>query len=203
MTKTILFYHDLASPNAYFANKVLKQIAERTGAQITYRPVLLGGVFKATGNQAPFVAFGNIPAKMKYMQIEMNRFVKQHGLTKFKMNPHFPLNTLVLSRAAVAADMNGELEAFITAGEQLVWEDGLKMDDPEVFVDKFTALGLNGEKLLAQTQDPDVKAKLVANTNEAVDCGVFGVPSFIVDDELYFGKDTLHEIENVLGLRTR
>ncbi len=199
MTQTVLFYHDLASPNAYFANKVLKQIAERTGAQITYRPVLLGGVFKATGNKAPFVAFGNIPAKMKYMQIEMNRFAKQHGLTKFRMNPHFPLNTLVLSRAAVAADINGELEAFIAAGEQLVWEDGLKMDDPEIFVDKFTGLGLDGEKLLAQTQDPDVKAGLVANTNEAVESGVFGIPSFIVNDELYFGKDTLHQIESALG----
>ena len=120
MSKTVTFFHDLASPNAYLANHVLKDIAARTGATIKYHPTLLGGVFKSTGNQAPWMTFAEVPAKLNYMRVEMDRFIKRYGLTKFQMNPHFPLNTLVLSRAAVAADMNGELEKFIDAGQQLV-----------------------------------------------------------------------------------
>ena len=198
MSATIEFYHDLASPNAYLANKVLKTIAKRQGATIKYTPILLGGVFKATNNQAPWLTFAPVKEKMSYMQVEMERFIARHGLTDYKFNPHFPLNTLMLSRGEVAADLAGEVEAYIAAGEALVWEDGMKMDDPEVFVEGFNSKGLDGQALLEQTQSQEVKDKLMANTEDAVQRGAFGVPTFFIGEEIFFGKDTLRDIEDLL-----
>lgn len=195
MSVVVDFYHDLASPNAYLSNKVLKGILARTGATVKYRPILLGGVFKATNNQAPWITYAPVKPKMDYMMVEMERFIKKHQLNDYKFNPHFPLNTLMLSRGAVAADMNGELEAYITAGEKLVWEQGLKMDDPEVFIDGFTKEGLDGAMLAKQTQDQAVKNQLMANTNAAVERGIFGVPTFFVGGEMFFGKDRLIDLE--------
>ncbi|MEO1405923.1 MAG: 2-hydroxychromene-2-carboxylate isomerase [Pseudomonadota bacterium] len=195
MSVTVEFYYDVASPNAYLSNKVLSDILDRTGASVVYRPVLLGGVFKATNNQAPWITFAPVKAKMAYNMLEMDRFIKKHELTDYKFNPHFPLNTLMLSRGAVAAEMNDELEAYIAAGEKLVWEQGLKMDDPDVFIEGFTAEGLDGAKLAAQTQDQAVKDQLIANTNAAVERGIFGIPTFFVGDEMFFGKDRLRDLE--------
>lgn len=199
MTKTIEFFHDLASPNAYMANHVLPGIAAKHGATINYIPILLGGVFKATNNQAPWMAFAEIKEKMAYMQIEMKRFIKKHGLTKYKLNPHFPINTITLSRAAIAAKDAGMIEKYIEAGQELMWEDGLNMGDKEVFVEGFNSKGLDGAWLLEQTQDPAVKAKLFENTEAAVKRGVFGVPTFFVGDEIFFGKDTLRDIDDALA----
>ena len=199
MTKTIDFYHDLASPNAYFSNRVLPGIAKKHGAEINYIPVLLGGVFKATNNQAPWMAFGNIKEKMSYMQIEIQRFIKKHGLTKYKLNPHFPINTITLARAEIAAKEAGFVAEYIKAGEELMWEDGLNMGDKEVFVDGFNGKGLDGAWLLEQTQRPEIKAKLFENTEAAVKRGVFGIPTFFVGDEIYFGKDTLRDVEDELA----
>jgi 2-hydroxychromene-2-carboxylate isomerase len=199
MTVTIDFYYDLASPNAYLANQVLVPMASRYEATINYLPVLLGGVFKATKNQAPWITFAPVKEKMAYGQIEMQRFIDKHGLTRFSFNPHFPLNTLLLARGAVAAQAAGQLEAYIRAGEALVWEAGLKMDDPAVFEQGFNSHGLDGAALLAQTQSPDVKARLIANTDKAVQRGVFGLPTFFVADEIFFGKETLRDIEDLLG----
>jgi 2-hydroxychromene-2-carboxylate isomerase len=198
MTINIDFYYDLASPNCYFANKVLVKIAEQHGASVNYIPVLLGGVFKATNNQAPWLTFAPVKEKMAYMQVEMDRFIKNHGLADYKMNPNFPLNTLLLARAAVAAKAAGQLDAYILAGEKLVWEDGLKMDDPQVFEQGFNSLGLDGTALLAQTQSPEVKSQLIENTDAAVKRGVFGAPTFFVGDEMFFGKETLRDIEDLL-----
>ena len=198
MTKSIEFIYDLASPNAYLANKALTKLAANHDATITYTPVLLGGIFKATGNRAPMVAFAPVPAKLQYMMVEMRRFIAKHGCTAFKMNPHFPLNTLALSRAAVAAQMDGDLEAFIAAGEALVWEEGLKMDDPDIFVKAFTEKGLDGARLLARTQDQDVKDALAKTTQSAVDRGAFGIPTFFVGEEMFFGKDSLGDLEDAL-----
>tara|TARA_R110000787_G_scaffold110809_5_gene219489 strand:+ start:1231 stop:1833 length:603 start_codon:yes stop_codon:yes gene_type:complete len=196
MSKTIDFIFDFGSPNAYLAHKVLPGILERTGAQVNYIPCLLGGIFKATGNQSPMMAFGNVKGKLEYDRMEMMRFVKKHGLTKFRMNPHFPVNTLVLMRAAVAADMRGDLAPYIEAGLKAMWEDGLKMDDPAVYVEAMNAAGLDGASLLEATQDPDVKAKLVANTEAAVARGAFGIPTFYVGEEMFFGKDRLGQVED-------
>jgi 2-hydroxychromene-2-carboxylate isomerase len=195
MSKTIDFIFDFGSPNAYLAHKALPGLVARTGASVNYIPCLLGGIFKATGNQSPVMAFGNVKGKLAYDNLEMMRFVKKHGLSKFRMNPHFPVNTLILMRGAVAAEMRGELAAYIEAGLKAMWEDGLKMDDPAVYVEALTAAGLDGAALLEATQDPDVKAKLVANTEAAVARGAFGIPTFYVGEEMFFGKDRLGQVE--------
>lgn len=198
MTKTVEFYYDIASPNSYMANKALPEILERTGAKVNYKICLLGGVFKATGNQAPWITFAPVKSKMAFGMLEIQRFINKHFLTNFSMNPHFPLNTLLPMRAAVAAEMEGQLEAFIAAAEALTWEEGVKIDEPEVFVESFTSKGLDGAALLEKTQDPTIKSKLIEYTEAAVERGIFGVPTFFVGDEMFFGKDQLHQVEEEL-----
>jgi len=195
MAKTIEFIFDFGSPNAYLAFKAMPGVLARTGATLQLTPCLLGGIFKATGNKAPMVQYADVPAKLAYGMLEMRRFIAKHGLTKFRMNPHFPVNTLLLMRGAVAAAMDGVLDAYVEAGLTAMWEDGLKMDDPAVFVAAMTAAGLDGERLAARAGEDAVKAQLVANTEGAVTRGVFGIPSFFVDGEMWFGKDRLAEVE--------
>ena len=199
MTKTVDFIFDFGSPNAYLAFKVLPAILERTGAKMKIIPSLLGGIFKATNNQSPMMAFGGVKGKIEYENLETRRFIKKHGLTAFKMNPHFPVNTLILMRGAIYAEREGFLDAYVEAGLKAMWEDGQKMDDPEVFVSVMNDAGLDGAAILAGTQEPDVKAGLIANTEAAVGRGVFGIPTFFVGDEMYFGKNTLGEVEAALS----
>ena len=195
MSVTVDFYYDLVSPNTYMANQVVPDLAKRTGAQFAYIPVLLGGIMNATGNTPPFILHAPVKEKMAYGALELERFVKRHALRRYKFNTHFPMNSLLMMRGAIAAENQGNLLAYLNAGERLVWEQGLKMDDPEVFVAGFTAEGLNGAELLESTQDADVKRRLIANTEAAVARGVFGVPTFFVGDEMYFGKDRLNGLE--------
>ena len=196
MPATIDFIFDFGSPNAYLSYRVLPGIVERTGARINLIPCLLGGIFKATGNQSPMTAFGEVKGKLAYERLETMRFIKKHRLDKFAMNPNFPVNTLMLMRGAVAAEMDGNLEAYVEAGLKHMWEDGLKMDDPDVYADAMTKAGLGGAGLLARTQDPAVKAKLAENTAAAVERGTFGIPTFFVGDEMFFGKDRLGQVED-------
>jgi len=198
MARTLDFIFDFASPNAYLAQKALPPILARTGAEVNLIPCLLGGIFKSTGNQAPMLAFGGIKGKLEYDQLEMRRFIETHGLTAFKMNPHFPVNTLLLSRAALAAQADGQLEAYVEAGLKAMWEDGLKMDDPAVFVEAMTAAGFDGAALAERTRDPAIKAKLLENTEGAVARGAFGIPTFYVGDEMFFGKERLGQVEEAL-----
>lgn len=199
MTKDIDFIFDFASPNAYLVHRVIPEFEARTGATFNYIPCLLGGIFKATGNQAPMLAFGNIKNKNKYDGIEIERFIAKHDITQFKMNPHFPVNTLLLIRGLCAAEDMGCKDQYIEAGLVAMWELGEKMDDPETYAKAMTAAGLNGEKLLEETQNPDVKTKLMANTEAAVERGAFGVPTFFVGDEIFFGKERLGQIEELIS----
>jgi len=195
MTRTIDFIFDFGSPNGYLSWKVLPQIAERTGAKINLIPCLLGGIFKITGNQAPNLAFGNIKGKLAYESLETRRFVEKHGLTKFAFNPHFPVNTLLIMRGLIAAQRQGVGEAYLEAVLKAMWEDGQKMDDPEVAAAVLTAAGLDAKAILEATQDPEVKAELVANTDAAAARGTFGIPTFFVGDEIFFGKERLGQVE--------
>ncbi|MEH6610532.1 MAG: 2-hydroxychromene-2-carboxylate isomerase [Halioglobus sp.] len=195
MTVKIDFIFDFASPNAYLSYKAVHDIVTRTGAELNIIPCLLGGIFKATGNQAPMIAFAGIKGKMEYEMLETRRFIEKHQLDDFKMNEHFPVNTLVLMRGAIAAEQGGQLLEYIEVGLKAMWEQSLKMDDPEVFVTALTNAGLDGAKLMEQTQDPAVKAKLVANTEAAVQRGAFGIPTFYVGEEMFFGKDRLEQLE--------
>ena len=191
----IEFIFDFGSPNAYLSHKVLPGIAARTGATVKLVPCLLGGIFKLTGNQAPFSAFGHIKGKLEYEQLELWRFVAKHGLSRFAHNPHFPMNTLLMMRGMVAAQRAGVAEAYLDAVLGGMWEDGRKMDDPEVVLAVLNEAGLDGRALLEATQDAEVKAELVANTEAAVERGVFGIPTFFVGAEMFFGKERLGQVE--------
>ena len=197
--KTVDFIFDFGSPNAYLAWKLLPEIAARQGATVRVIPCLLGGIFKLTGNQAPMLAFGGIKGKMDYEMLETRRFIEAHSLTAFRFNPHFPVNTLILMRGMVAAERAGVGSAYLEAMLSGLWEQGLKLDDPEVFVATAKAAGLDGAALLAATGDPEVKAQLVANTDAAVARGVFGIPTFFVGDEMFFGKERLGQVEAELA----
>jgi 2-hydroxychromene-2-carboxylate isomerase len=198
MTNTVDFIFDFASPNAYFSYKAFPPILERTNASLNLIPCLLGGIFKATGNQAPMLAFAGVKGKLEYDRVEIERFISKHGLSGFVFNPNFPVNTLLLMRGAIAAEIDGRLVEYTEAGLKHMWEDGKKMDDPEVFVGAMGEAGFDGANLLERSQNPEVKAKLVANTAAAVARGAFGVPTFYVGDEMFFGKDRLAQVEDEL-----
>ncbi|HTT97186.1 MAG TPA: 2-hydroxychromene-2-carboxylate isomerase [Rhizomicrobium sp.] len=193
--KRVEFLFDFGSPNAYFSHKVIPEIEKRTGAKFEYVPVLLGGLFKLTNNQPPMVAFGGVKGKLAYEQLESQRFIRKHNLTAFKFNPNFPVNTLALMRIAVAAQAAGELAPYVDAAFHYMWEDGRKMDDPEIIRASLLESGLDADRLIAASQTPENKAKLMANTEAAANRGVFGAPSFFVGDELFFGKDRLRDVE--------
>lgn len=196
------FIFDFGSPNAYLAWKVLPEIEERTGASFDFVPCLLGGIFKATGNQSPMMAKANIPAKMAYDTLEMRRFIARHGLSRFQMNPHFPVNTLLIMRIAVAAKHEQQLRPLLAAFFKAMWEDGEKMDDPAVIGNVLSSAGLAADRLLAAAGEAEIKAALIANTERAVARGAFGIPTFFVGDEMWFGKDRLQQVEEAL-LRAR
>lgn len=198
MSKTLDFIFDFASPNAYLAYHALGPILERTGATLNIVPCLLGGLFKATGNQPPMVAFGQVQGKLDYERLEMDRFIRKHHLQRFVFNSHFPVNTLVLMRGAIVAEEQGELPRYVDAGLSCMWEQDLKMDDPEVFVQAMNAQQFDGAAILERTREPEVKARLLANTEDAVARGCFGIPTFYVGDEMYFGKDRLAQVEEEL-----
>ncbi len=195
MTKTIDFIFDFASPNGYLSWKVMPAIQKRTGADVNIIPCLLGGLFKITGNQAPMTAFGGIKGKLAYESLETRRFIAKHGLTAFKMNPHFPVNTLLIMRGFIAARRMGVGPAYMEVVLKAMWEDGQKMDDPTVVAQVLTSGGLDAKAILEATQDPEVKAELGANTDAASERGAFGIPTFFVGEEMFFGKDRLGQVE--------
>lgn len=198
----IQFYFDFGSPNAYLSHRVIPDIEARTGARFVYVPILLGGLFKLTGNQAPMMAFASIPNKIAYEHREMQRFIERYQLP-FKMNPHFPVNTLMLMRGAAAAELSGDLAPYVEAMFHYMWEDPRKMDDPEVLAASLAEAGLPAADLMVAMQEVPAKERLTANTQAAYDAGAFGSPSFLVGEELYFGKDKLDEIERVLMLERK
>ena len=195
MPTAIDFLFDFGSPNGYLAWKVLPAIAERTGAQVRLVPVLLGGLFKLTGNRSPMEAFGGVKGKLAYEALETRRFVRKYGLDAYRPNPNFPVNTLLIMRGLVAARRAGVGDRYLAAVASAMWEQGLKMDDPTVVKGVLEAAGLDADALLAATQDPEVKAELVAATEAAAARGAFGVPTFFVGEEMFFGKDRLGQVE--------
>jgi 2-hydroxychromene-2-carboxylate isomerase len=199
MRKTVDFIFDFASPNAYFVHKLVPQIEARTGATFTYIPCLLGGIFKATGNQAPMIAFGGIKNKPEYEALEMQRFIAKHELTDFKMNPHFPVMTLMLVRGALVAERDSYLMDYVDAMVKAMWEQELKLDDPDVLHKALADAGFDADKIMTDMGDDAIKAKLMENTNAAVERGAFGIPTFFVGDEIFFGKERLGQVEEMLG----
>ena len=199
VTKTLELIFDFGSPNAYLSMKALPELLDRTGADLVITPCLLGGICKATGNKAPMIQYADAPAKLAYENLEMRRFIAKHGLVKFRINPHFPVNTLTIMRGAIVAEDEGNLDDYVDAVNRAMWEEGLKMDDPEVIATFLSANGFDGPALLARTQEPEIKAKLAQNTETAVARGVFGIPTFFVGGEMFFGKDRLAQVEEALA----
>lgn len=195
MTLRAEFQFDFGSPNAYLAEKALSDIERRTGVKFDYVPVLLGGIYKATGNMSPFDSLKGIKNKPDYQALETRRFIRRHGITSFRSNPFFPVNTLMLMRGAVAAQFEGLFEPYFRAAYHHMWEDPKKMDDVEVFKAAFTASGIDIERIMARAQQDDTKKKLIQNTEQAVARGAFGSPTFFVGDEIFFGKDSLRDVE--------
>jgi 2-hydroxychromene-2-carboxylate isomerase len=194
MSKTLEFYFDFGSPTAYLAHKRLQQLREHYGLDIHYLPMLLGGVFKATGNTSPV----SVAAKGKYMvSQDLPRFARRYGVP-MQFNPHFPINTLNLMRTAIAAQRLGCFDAYVDAVYNAIWVEAKNMGEPEVVAELLTATGLDKVALLTLSQDPEVKADLISNTDAAVARGAFGAPTMFMDGEMYFGQDRLDFIEEVL-----
>jgi 2-hydroxychromene-2-carboxylate isomerase len=189
------FHFDFGSPNAYLAELVLPGIEQRTGVKFDYVPVLLGGVYKATGNMSPFDSLRGIKNKPEYNALETERFLRRHNITKFKSNPFFPVNTLMLMRGAVAAQFESMFEPYFRAAYHHMWVEPKKMDDPQIFRDAFISSGIDIDRLIARAQQDEVKKRLIDNTSNAVARGEFGSPTFFVGNEMFFGKDRLREVE--------
>jgi 2-hydroxychromene-2-carboxylate isomerase len=201
MTAPVQFLFDFGSPNAYMCHRAIPAIEARTGVKFEYVPVLLGGIFKLSGNRSPAEAFAGIPNKRAYDQLEIKRFVAKHRLERYRHNPHWPVNTLQIMRGAVAAQKQGCFERYVEAVYVAMWEEGRNMEDPEVIVRTLNEAGLDGQSLYAGTQDPEVKGTLMANTQSAFERGAFGSPTFFVGDEIFFGKDRLREVEEEITRR--
>lgn len=197
------FLFDFGSPNAYLAELVIPSIERRTGVKFDYVPVLLGGIFKATGNMSPFDSLRGIKNKPEYMALETQRFVHRHNITTFRPNPFFPVNTLMLMRGAVAAQFEGVFEPYFRAAYHHMWEEPKKMDDIEIFRAAFKSSGLDIDRLIARAQQDDVKKKLIDLTGDAVNRGAFGSPTFFVGKEMFFGKDQLRDVEESIVEQTR
>jgi 2-hydroxychromene-2-carboxylate isomerase len=195
------FHFDFGSGNAYFPHKLIPAIEARTGATFTYMPILLGGLFKLTNNQSPMAAFAHVKNKLEYQGLEIVRFMKKHNLPNWRRNPHFPVNTLQIMRGAIAAEMEGVLKPYADAMFAGVWEEGLKLDEPEVIAQTITKAGLDAKKLMEMSQLPEVKAKLIANTESSAARGAFGSPSFFIGNEMWFGKDALRDLEEEILAR--
>jgi len=195
MNLRVEFHYDFGSPNAYLSHRVLPSIAERTGVEIHYVPVLLGGIFKSTNNRSPMEQFADVLNKQEYQAKETLRFLMRHDITELVRNPHFPVNTISMMRGAVFAQGKEWEAQYIDALFKAMWERGLNMADPEQIGSVLTEAGLLVAEILAAISDPDVTQGLIDNTANSVARGNFGSPSFFVNEELFFGKDKLRDLE--------
>src|SRR5437899_9109169 len=203
MPLKVEFLFDFGSPTSSLAELVLPGIEWRTGVKFEYVPVLLGGIFKGTGNMSPGESLRGIKNKPEYQALETQRFLRRHNITKFRQNPFFPVNTLMLMRGAVAAQFEGMFEPYFRAAYHHMWEEPKKMDDVEVFRSAFSASGIDIERLMARAQRDDVKKRLIDLTTDAVSRGAFGSPTFFVGKEMFFGKDQLRDVEDSIVEQTR
>jgi len=194
------FLFDFGSPNAYLSHQAIPAIEQRIGLKFEYVPILLGGIFKATNNRSPAESLAGIKNKPEFQALETERFVKRFHVKPYAWNPFFPVNTLNLMRAAIAAQLDGVFEKYVDAAFHHMWVEPKKMDDPEVATKALATSGLDAVRLFARAQEPEVKAKLVQNTQSAVERGAFGSPTFFVGKEMFFDKEQLRDVEEmVLG----
>jgi len=195
----VAFHFDFGSPNAYLSHLVIPAIEQRTGARFQYVPVLLGGVFKMTNNRSPAESMAGIRNKAEYERLETERFIARHGITNFRRNPHFPVNTLALMRGAVAARRLGVFERYVDEMFRHMWAEPKDLDDPAVLRAAMLESGLDADEIARLSQTQDVKDELIANTQASVERGAFGSPTFFVDGAIFFGKDRLRDVEEAIA----
>jgi 2-hydroxychromene-2-carboxylate isomerase len=193
------FMFDFGSPNAFLSHEAIPAIETRTGVKFEYVPILLGGIFKATNNKSPAETLAGIKNKREFHALETERFIKRFQVRPYTWNPFFPVNTLNLMRAAIAARLDGVFEQYVEAAFHHMWVEPKKMDDPEIATKAFAVSGIDAAKLFARAQEPDVKSKLIENTQMAVERGAFGSPTFFVGKEMFFGKEQLREVEELIS----
>lgn len=193
------FLFDFGSPNAYLSHLVIPAIEKRQDVEFDYVPILLGGVFKLTNNRSPAETNAGVKNKPAYQQLEMQRFIRQHGITRFKPNPFFPVNTLMIMRGAVAARKLGIFERYVDEIYKHMWAEPKKLDDPAVLKAALVESDLPADRLFELVQTQEVKDTLLAETQRAVDRGTFGSPTFFVGDDIYFGKDRLRDVEEAIA----
>jgi 2-hydroxychromene-2-carboxylate isomerase len=193
------FHFDFGSPNAYLSHLVIPEIERRTGTKFDYVPILLGGVFKATNNRSPAESLKGIRNKPEYERLETARFIRRHQITRYKPNPFFPVNTLSLMRGAIAAQSLGIFERYVDEMFRHMWADPKKLDDPAVLRAALDESELPTERILALIQSAEVKERLVENTRRSVERGTFGAPTFFVGEEIFFGKDRLRDVEEMIA----
>ncbi len=192
------FHFDFGSPNAYLSHLVIPEIERRTGVRFEYVPILLGGIFKLTNNRSPMEAFAAVKNKPEYERLEIERFIRRHAITRFKFNPFFPVNTVALMRGALAAQSLGTFKRYVDEVFGYMWADPRKMDDPAVFRAALDESRLPAERILDLIRTSDIKQQLIDNTQRSVDRGAFGAPTFFVGDEIFFGKDRLRDVEELI-----
>ena len=195
------FFYDFGSPNAYLSHLIIPEIEKRNGIVFDYIPILLGGIFKLTGNTSPVESVKGIKNKAEYLELETNRFLEKHKITSYTFNPDFPLNTLLLMRGAVFAKSKPYYKEYVAAVYESIWAMPRKVDEEEVFKAVLNEAKLPKEDILKGLRDPRVKEILIENTQEAVCKGVFGSPTFFVETEMFFGKDKLEEVEKEIKKR--
>lgn len=195
MPNTAEFFFDVGSPASYLAWTQMPALCVQAGASLVYKPMLLGGVFQATGNASPAM----VAAKGRYMTVDLGRFAKRYGVD-FKMNPHFPINTLQLMRGVIGMQLRqpARFEAFLTAVFTALWVKGANLNDPAVTATTLVEAGFDPTEVFALVNDADIKAALKANTEEAVARGVFGAPTVFVGDAMFFGQDRLDFVREAL-----
>ena len=193
------FIFDFASPNAYFCHKLIPIIEERTDVSFNYIPCLLGGIFKLSGNQPPFMAFADIPNKNAYQMIEIERFVKQHELTKYQFNSNFPINTVQIQRGSIAAQELNVFDQYLDVVITAMWEDNKNLNDLDILKATLNENNMDVEAIFNIVNSQECKDRLIANTSAAVERGAFGVPTFFLDDQIFFGKDHLYQLEEYIN----
>ena len=192
------FIFDFASPNAYLCHKAIQNLEKTHDIKFNYIPCLLGGIMKLSNNQPPMVTLAEIPNKLKYeFDTAFNRFMKEHNITKFKMNEHFPVNTISLIRGAIVAQKNDFFESYVEIVLSGLWEQSLKLDTPEALHELLNNNDCYPDLVIEGIAKDAIKAELIANTSEAVEKGAFGIPTFFVENEMFYGKDSLRELKEM------
>ena len=194
----IKFIFDIASPNSYLCHKVIPEFEAKHSVEFEYIPCLLGGIFKLTNNQPPMIAFSEIKNKADYMNLEIKRFINFHKIEEFQFNPFFPINTITIQRGSLVAKEEGIFSQYTDITAKAMWEQQINLGDAQILIDTLNTAGIDGKMIVDRASDPKIKESLIKNTQMAVDNGAFGVPTFFLHDDVFFGKEALREIPDFL-----